>query len=197
LRAMRIRGSGRTVVSARTRSSDRSRRHRGRRGTSGEGIQAGGRDLLDCDVFVVNKSDRLGCLRRRRPVCHARSRLATDWVPPIVDTVASTGGCPRAVGRCPGAPRSSGGGGVVRAAATGAASSWRRRWRPSCGAGRGTRSSVPRCSPCSRANWTLDRSAPSSGRDGREPAPAGRPEVRRVPGEQALTYPPTATARNR
>jgi LAO/AO transport system kinase len=59
----------------------------------GDGIQAAKAGILEIgDVFVVNKSDRPGAADA---VADLRAMLGlaptTDWVPPIVETVASTG----------------------------------------------------------------------------------------------------------
>ena len=59
----------------------------------GDGIQAAKAGILEIgDVFVVNKSDRPGAADA---VADLRAMLglapAMDWVPPIVETVASTG----------------------------------------------------------------------------------------------------------
>lgn len=60
---------------------------------SGDGVQANKAGLLEvADVFVINKADRHGVKELRRDLATMLALSgAGDWLPPIVETVASSG----------------------------------------------------------------------------------------------------------
>ncbi len=59
----------------------------------GDAVQANKAGLLEvADILVINKADRPGVRETRRDLVHMlQLSTSLDWVPPIVETVASTG----------------------------------------------------------------------------------------------------------